>query len=55
MKGIAALILALAVFLPLLAASLLAMWLIELLIIRRFASVAGWLGIPAGKSRAEEV
>lgn len=55
LKGVAALILALAVFLPLLAASLLAMWLIELLIIRRFASVAGWLGIPAGKPRAEEV
>jgi uncharacterized iron-regulated membrane protein len=55
LKGVAALILALAVFLPLLAASLLAMWLIELLIIRRFASLSGWLGIPAGKSRAEEM
>ena len=47
LKGVAALILVLAAFLPLLAASLLAIWLIELLIIRRFASVAKWLGIPA--------
>jgi uncharacterized iron-regulated membrane protein len=47
LKGVAALILVLAAFLPLLAASLLAIWLIELLIIRRFASMAKWLGIPA--------
>jgi uncharacterized iron-regulated membrane protein len=47
LKGVAALILVLAAFLPLLAVSLLAIWLIELLIIRRFASMAKWLGIPA--------
>jgi len=51
LKGIAALILALAAFLPLLAVSLLAMLLIELLIIRRFASLAKWLGISVGNPR----
>jgi uncharacterized iron-regulated membrane protein len=55
LKGAAALILGLAAFLPLLAASLLAMWLIELLIIRRFASVAKWLGLDIGGPRSKEV
>jgi uncharacterized iron-regulated membrane protein len=39
----------LAAFLPLLAASLLAMWLVEFLIIRRMANVARWLGMPSDK------
>jgi uncharacterized iron-regulated membrane protein len=55
LKGVAALILVLAAFLPLLAASLLAIWLIELLIIRRFASMAKWLGLDIGGPRSKEV
>ena len=55
LRGVAALILVLAAFLPLLAASLLAMWLIELLIIRRLASVAKWLGLDIGGPRSKEV
>lgn len=47
LKGVAALVLALAAFLPLLAASLLAMWLIESLVIRRSARLAAWLGLSA--------
>ena len=55
LKGVAAFIVVLAAFLPLLAASLLAMWLIELLIIRRFAGVAKWLGLSVGGPRSKEV
>jgi uncharacterized iron-regulated membrane protein len=49
LKGVAALVFLLAAFLPLLAASLLAMWLVEFLIIRRMANVARWLGMPNDK------
>jgi uncharacterized iron-regulated membrane protein len=46
-RGAALLILALAVLLPLLAASLILLWLVERVILRRLPFVANWLGIAA--------
>ena len=45
LRGVAGLVFGLAAFLPLLAASLLAMWLIERLILRWFPRLAHWLGL----------
>ena len=55
LKGVAALVFVLAAFLPLLAASLLVMWLVEFLIIRRMANVARWLGMPSDKPHSEDI
>ena len=55
LKGVAALVFVLAAFLPLLAASLLAIWLVEFLIIRRMANVARWLGMPSDKPHSEDI
>jgi len=45
--GVVAILLGLAVLLPLLAASLVVLWLIERLVLPRMPKVARWLGVPA--------
>ena len=47
MGGVAAILLALAALLPLLAASLLLLWLFERLMLPRLPRLARWLGVPA--------
>lgn len=47
LKGVAALILVLAALLPLLAASLILLWIVERLIIPRLPRTARWLGVAA--------
>jgi uncharacterized iron-regulated membrane protein len=51
LRGVAIIVLALAALLPLLAASLILLWLIERLILRRIAPVARWLGLAAYAER----
>lgn len=46
--GLTLLILALALFLPLFAISLLALWLIDRLVLPRTPGLARWMGLPAG-------
>ena len=47
LKGVAAIILLLAALLPLLAASLILLWLVERLILPRLPRAARWLGVAA--------
>ena len=51
LRGVAGLVVGLAAVLPLLAASLLAMWLIERLILRQFPRLARWLGLNVADAR----
>lgn len=51
LRGVAILILVLATFLPLLAASLILLWVFDHLVIRRIPTVADWLGLPAHAGR----
>jgi uncharacterized iron-regulated membrane protein len=51
LRGVAGLVVGLAAVLPLLAASLLAMWLIERAILRQFPRLARWLGLNVADAR----
>lgn len=51
MRGVVAIVLALAALLPLLAASLIALWLVERLLLARIAPAARWLGLASAATR----
>lgn len=48
LRGVAAIVVALAAFLPLLAASLILLWIAERLVLPRLPRAAHWLGVAAG-------
>lgn len=48
LRGVAAIVLILAAFLPLLAASLILLWVVERLVLPRLPRAARWLGVAAG-------
>ncbi len=52
LRGVAIIVLFLAALLPLLAASLILLWVIERLILRRLTPLARWLGLPDQAARA---
>ena len=49
MRGVVAILLVLAVLLPLLAASLILLWLVERLILPKLPRVSAWLGLASAR------